>query len=245
MEVHHHAHTERKKLKHYGFEFFMLFLAVFCGSLAEYFLEHRIERHREHEFIESMVMDLKEDTAKISAAYRFNTAQAKSLDTLVGILYNHRSHPDSIQKAYRLYFSYALNYNSVVFTDRTISQLKNSGGLRLIRNQNVSDSIMNYDAGVRLCETQFDVVKDAWRTESDASFAVFDLKALHSLRTLTDTLPGKLLTTNGQDLSLFSSRLLVFSRIVAGYARNIAYQKERGTRLITFLRKEYRIKEEN
>ena len=32
--------------KHYLFEFFMLFLAVFCGFLAEYQLEHRIERER-------------------------------------------------------------------------------------------------------------------------------------------------------------------------------------------------------
>src|SRR5215213_11711783 len=35
MEVHHHSHTERKRWQHYLFEFFMLFLAVFAGFLAE------------------------------------------------------------------------------------------------------------------------------------------------------------------------------------------------------------------
>ena len=42
MEVHHHAHlasgethTSRKKWTHYLWEFLMLFLAVFCGFLAE------------------------------------------------------------------------------------------------------------------------------------------------------------------------------------------------------------------
>ena len=34
MEVHHHAHTSRKKWTHYFWEFLMLFLAVFCGFLA-------------------------------------------------------------------------------------------------------------------------------------------------------------------------------------------------------------------
>jgi len=44
MEVHHHGHTERKKWTHYFWEFLMLFLAVFCGFLAEYQLEHKIEK---------------------------------------------------------------------------------------------------------------------------------------------------------------------------------------------------------
>ena len=41
MEVHHHTHTPRKKWTHYFWEFLMLFLAVFCGFLAEYQLEHK------------------------------------------------------------------------------------------------------------------------------------------------------------------------------------------------------------
>jgi hypothetical protein len=37
MEVHHHGHVhEKKKWKEYLFQFLMLFLAVFCGFLAEY-----------------------------------------------------------------------------------------------------------------------------------------------------------------------------------------------------------------
>ena len=43
MEVHAHTHTSRKKWTHYFWEFLMLFLAVFCGFLAEYQLEHIIE----------------------------------------------------------------------------------------------------------------------------------------------------------------------------------------------------------
>ena len=50
MEVHHHAHTRRKKFRHYFWEFLMLFLAVFCGFLAEYWLEHIIEHQREKKY---------------------------------------------------------------------------------------------------------------------------------------------------------------------------------------------------
>ena len=39
MEVHAHTHTARKKWTHCFWEFIMLFLAVFCGFLAEYQFE--------------------------------------------------------------------------------------------------------------------------------------------------------------------------------------------------------------
>ena len=48
MEVHHHTHSAhgKKNWKSYFWEFLMLFLAVFCGFLAEYQLEHKIEKDR-------------------------------------------------------------------------------------------------------------------------------------------------------------------------------------------------------
>jgi hypothetical protein len=59
MEVHHHGHVhEKKKWKEYLFQFLMLFLAVFCGFLAEYQLEHVIENNREKQFIRSLEMTL-------------------------------------------------------------------------------------------------------------------------------------------------------------------------------------------
>ena len=44
----------------------MLFLAVFCGFLAEYRLEHKIEGDREKKYIQTFIEDLKVDTAAIN-----------------------------------------------------------------------------------------------------------------------------------------------------------------------------------
>ena len=66
MEVHHHSHTHKKKWTHYFWEFLMLFLAVFCGFLAEYQLEHTIENQRERKYILSFIEDLKADTVSIN-----------------------------------------------------------------------------------------------------------------------------------------------------------------------------------
>src|SRR4029079_7061608 len=67
MEVHHHPHTARKKWSHYFWEFLMLFLAVFCGFLAENQREHIVEKKRAKEYARSLVHDLSNDTSQLSA----------------------------------------------------------------------------------------------------------------------------------------------------------------------------------
>src|SRR5450755_1114446 len=65
MEVHKHPHhlTHKKKWIEYLLEFLMIFLAVFLGFLAEYQLEHVIEKQRANDFALSLQRDLVTDTA--------------------------------------------------------------------------------------------------------------------------------------------------------------------------------------
>src|SRR6187397_212487 len=94
MEVHHHAHTSRKKWTHYLWEFLMLFLAVFCGFLAEYLLEHRIEKEREKQFISSIASDLNDDTLIITKHIETIKAGIVYFDSLSVLLES----PDSAKK---------------------------------------------------------------------------------------------------------------------------------------------------
>src|SRR6266496_145462 len=61
MEIHAHSHTARKKWTHYLWEFLMLFLAVFCGFLAENVREHLVEKYRENKYIATLAKELKYD----------------------------------------------------------------------------------------------------------------------------------------------------------------------------------------
>jgi hypothetical protein len=142
MEVHHHAHTDRKKWRHYLFEFFMLFLAVFCGYLAEYQLEHKIEKDREREFMTSMVEDLKTDKFLLSENINLRNNRDNLIDSFIILL----SNKDFVNNGNKIYYAGSILTLPLFFipNDRTIQQLKFSGGLRLIRNIKVSDSIMSY-----------------------------------------------------------------------------------------------------
>ena len=148
MEVHHHAHTARKKFAHYFWEFLMLFLAVFCGFLAENQREHIVEHQREKSFMKSMVVDLENDTSRFSQAYHGISKIVSSMDSLSPLMSSAEKMEANAQQIYDLQCWVSLYYK-VIYTDRTISQLKNSGNFRLIRDSEVSNAIIAYDTYVR------------------------------------------------------------------------------------------------
>ena len=142
MEVHHHAHTARKKWKHYFWEFLMLFLAVFCGFMAENQREHIIEHQREKKYIVSLIKDIELDIASLKNSYDLRKTQLSYFDSLTTLLKQ-----DYKNQMKDLYFYARHIPRSTLFRyhDRTILQLKNSGNLRLIRNTDAADSITVYD----------------------------------------------------------------------------------------------------
>ena len=133
MEVHHHSHTARKKWTHYFWEFLMLFLAVFCGFLAEYFLEHTIEKDREKQYVISMYEDLKMDTTALNSIIQNRTRRSEMLDSIFFLMDNPGDHKSDLY----FYARHLTRTAPVLFfnNDRTIQQLKYSGGLRLITNK--------------------------------------------------------------------------------------------------------------
>ena len=124
MEVHTHTHSPRKKWTHYFWEFLMLFLAVFCGFLAEYKLEHTIEQNREKQFIATLIEDLKSDTAQLTQVIAYKKRREKMVDSLIMDL----SSPDHEKHGNDIYY-YARNLTRPQYfflNHRTIQQLKNS-----------------------------------------------------------------------------------------------------------------------
>ncbi len=153
----------------------MLFFAVFCGFLAEYQLEHTIERDREKQYIESMIADLKEDSSKINSGLSYCSKQFAGFDSLIQNIYQRPYTDSSLRFMYYIQSKYAHNRNAVLFSKRTITQLKNSGGLRLIRNKAVSDSIILYSEDCEKAEAQADYFEKVRMGKvNDYSIRLFD-----------------------------------------------------------------------
>ena len=147
MEVHHHTHTERKKFTHYLWEFLMLFLAVFCGFLAENQREHIVEHKREKQYMQNLLQDLKRDSRALVQEIDLRNRRSMRADSLITEL----DSADKIINTANIYLHayYLTPLRIFGYSNVTIEQLKNSGSMRLIRKEGVADSITSYDIAVQ------------------------------------------------------------------------------------------------
>jgi hypothetical protein len=144
MEVHHHPEVEKKGLKEYLLEGLMIFLAVFMGFVAENLRERVADHDREQQYMESMVRDLVLDTAMLSEGFPRKQKRIEAIDS-VFMFFEKNSAPKTIP--FNVYVNIKRGSWDRTYTRHTgtINQLKNAGGLRLIRTADVRDSLAVYD----------------------------------------------------------------------------------------------------
>jgi len=147
MEVHHHPHVEKKGFKEYLLEGLMIFLAVMMGFFAESLHERINEHSRAKEFAETMVSDLRADTAGLTT-YIANTEYAvHNVDTLMKLLslYNPKDIPSGKLYWYGLFGGWP---NTFLPNDATLLEMTSSGSLRFFTTS-VNGELGKYDQLLR------------------------------------------------------------------------------------------------
>ena len=152
----------------------MLFLAVFCGFMAENEREHFVERNREKEYIQSLLEDMQEDTSELNDEIHLAISQLEITDTLIDIISNRKIGQVEIDSLYVLHYSSRLV--GPYFEDRTSSQLKNAGGMRLIHKKDVADSLSKYWHSIKLCETMTQLYESQYKATTELSVRIFNSK---------------------------------------------------------------------
>ena len=254
MEVHAHTHTARKKWTHYLWEFLMLFLAVFCGFLAENQREHMVEHQREKQYIKNLLLDLKQDTIELSQNIKSRERRRISADFLIHEL----SIPISDETRNSIYYN-AARLNSLQlfnYSNSTIQQLKNSGLMRLIRKPDVVNSINSYDLLVTRHKVREDVELDLTLEYLKAICSVLDAITIETLGdSLTNTAFGvrpdsifirpvfkPLLTKDPDKINLVKGvTALLYTRNLSNYFQLIRLRRQ-ATNIIELIKKEYHLK---
>jgi len=149
MEVHHHAHTQRKKWTHYFWEFLMLFLAVTLGFLVENQREHYIEYLRAKKYAHMLTDDLTFDIAELNKAERVLNKIITAGDSL-GILLA-RENIKTVNGGALYYYEYWSGWRwSILSREATLQQLKNSGSLRYFGDTSLIRKILGYEESIRV-----------------------------------------------------------------------------------------------
>ena len=196
MEIHPHLHkAPGKKWSHYLFEFFMLFLAVFSGFLAENWREHVIEHQREKQYAKQLLADLRKDSAffKRRAAIVDSTFEK----SWIRELFAQQQHPadlEIIQAFLKVFWSF-----DVSLTNTTFNQMKASGSLRYVRNSQLISELQKY----------YDVMSERVITQSVASTTFFN----------DYMLPWYVRHIRSQDLDAFGDTILRSNTVIIDRTR--------------------------
>ncbi len=245
MEVHHHAHHGgNKNWKSYIWEFLMLFLAVFCGFLAEYKLEHIIEDQREVKNIQSLIQDLESDTSNLRYYIDLRREKKVMLDSLV-TLFSSNAYKQAGSQTY-FFARHIFNGNVFQSTDGSIQQLKNGGYLRLIKKKNVVNSILAYDTEVRSLREwdELDLsIRNSFREiggsifKSDIFYHTMDA----GMRFVRPAGNPQLITDDPATINNVAFQVQYLTIMTLGNANRAANLKGQAAELINLLKKEYHI----
>ena len=223
----------------------MLFLAVFCGFLAEYQLEHKIEKDREKQYILSLIEDLATDTTNLRLVIDNFKNRDRNLDTLLSLYpllpsgYNHIVHKKLAALS---------GFADFVKADRTMQQLKNSGGMRLIRIKNAADGITEYDLMNRDLDIDVAALILVFNQITETRFEMIDSASLANdvtAKTVAAMEAGRenyLLKADKQSLGKWNNEIREFKSICEMVRISEEKLKKKAIDLIGLLKKEYHLK---
>jgi len=261
MEVHAHTHlasgethTERKKWTHYLWEFLMLFLAVFCGFLAENQREHMIEKQREKDYIKLLIDDLQADTAIIHDDIPQLNLLVRGLDTLIKETYAYLQGKADTRKMYYAYHHYCRNQFTVVLSQRSINQLKNSGNMRLIHDKEALNIILDAEVGFQQLEERTMLVGQRQENSSQFGTRIFDFLEYQKANTNPDgsTNPKEngflilnyqppLNTNDAEYIKEFIARVGYYRNTLDSYILTFQHAVPELEKAITNLKKNYKL----
>lgn len=249
MEVHAHTHSERKRLIHYLWEFLMLFLAVFCGFLAENLREHAIEHQRELQYAHTLYEDIKVDTLNITLVIEECNYATTRIDTFRTMVQTQEinSLPTG---AWYYYGRFGTRSFNIAFQDATLEQLKSSGGLRYFKKQAVVNAIAHYDQERRRFQTELSLQNFTYNDIIKARNLVFNAYYLDEIMPF-DISPGKidsfkhktmpLLSNKREDFIQYANLCQLRSYNNRSLIESAKWLRENAMNLLVVLRKEYHL----
>jgi hypothetical protein len=214
----------------------MLFLAVFCGFLAENIREHKVEKEKGEQYILSFYEDLKKDTIQCDLSIAELTEVMKVMENLTGCFNTLKENIHATNCLKEIIF-YSRGFKDFIYTDRTIQQLKNAGGLRLIEDKEIADSIIDYDGMVREMHIHQGVLENLQQITNNAHHSMVDF--IH----LDELIRGKqagelfLLSNDIAGLNKYFNAINDFRRGLFGQLSWMHLIKDKAIRLLELLRK--------
>lgn len=244
MEVHYHPkHSEKpKKIKEYLSEFIIIFFAVTAGFFAENLREYFVDKHKEHEYIKGLVQDLKSDIQSLDKIIPANERQAAGLDSLLHVMRNQLSDDDNNKFQYYA-IRYTLEYTGFIPSKGTITQLNNTGELRLIKEDEVSQGIVSYDNALTSINTQFELLANQITKLRDKQTEIIDFLSIMNQSQGQSPLKLKafpaLLKNDKLTIHTYYFNTTFLKGVVNSYSRKLQLLRKQSLSLLQLIEQKY------
>ena len=251
MEVHHHPHVEKKGFKEYFLEFLMIFLAVTLGFFAENIREHIKDNKQGKQYIRSLVEDLEADTMRMGDIIQFDEAKITALNNMYQC-YDTVTHNLKATSCMGELIKYSKVDRPFHINDRTITQLNNAGGFRLLEKED-ADSILAYERMYRddydFEITNYQEAQDNVRNTLNELADFKSVAPLQSVSSLSGSQPGSstlneplLFSDDRALLNKWFNQLQLYLRVTKAQSMLLTQLQSRATNLINFYKSKHHIK---
>lgn len=251
MEVHHHAHDpaiphHKKNWKSYFWEFLMLFLAVFCGFLAESYHVYLVNKGIEKQNIEMMVSGLKNDTAQLNRSIFYSNERIKYLDTLLS--FQGTGDIDTLT-SYRfgeLFFKCG-HVSYFISNNAAFEQMKYSGSIKLIKSKSVLDSIYAYNQANTIINANKDYLEQHQSAAVHNASKFMNYQKAFLIKNDSASFAPDIIYYGNDKINIilefFNDEAAIRMVLSRFYIPQLKRQQEKAITLIEFLQKEYNLED--
>lgn len=167
-----------KYLKYAIGEIVLVVVGILIALQINNWNEANKESQLEAKFMRSLHEDLQADTTNLNDLINRYEQQNKQLDTVLTLYH-------TLEKGYNevlwrnLYST--INYRNFIYTDRTITQLKSTGDLKLIHDRTLTNDIIEYDSYVyKLLTYYYTDLEFYYKLNNQSYFELIDYESFEN-----------------------------------------------------------------
>lgn len=165
----------RKKWFEYLIEFAFLFFAVYLGIVGDNIRVQKLEDEQGKLYISSIIKDLAADTTNLSIVLKEFEIKDINIDTVL-LMYNKLT--TGYNDTFWRNFSSLQNFPDFISTDQTIQQLKNIGGMQLIKSKVALYEFIKYDSKLKSLALDIKSLDERYTKIRDLRYEIIDTKIL-------------------------------------------------------------------
>jgi hypothetical protein len=199
------------------------------------------ERSKEEGYILALIEDAKTDLANFKSVIALNKKRMVNLDSLASRCYNFEITGKEDPMFMEWYMKSLVHPDFVKQTDRTLSQLKNSGGMGLIRNKTNIDALIDYEQSFDKLYNQQEWYEGGLKELIHSGVSVFNFQYFPNPNHPIDSIPNypneRLLETDAKSIMELGNRASILSLLTFSYLRFLETGQQECLSLIAILEK--------